>query len=590
MFFRVDFHYHCRVTPEREVFMKFSAIHHTSACLLMLGILACNRSSKVADTDTGSTTSMDDTPTAINSDSDMNGDTNADTFVDTATGNAADSASSTDNATESNSESPPDSDAESDTAIHPCPSPTIAIAEIDSNTYPLGMDDENLYFHEISSGKLLWTDKQTGERGELDMQLSPKRHRLAADVNYLYLYEITRPLDGDASGTVQVLSTAPDFQVQEPIVLNQSIGELQVENGTMFVTPRSLSGLVSYDLDTGGETVWTTETIESFYVSSEWVYWNSLKNNGRYTLVRQPRSGGERIAELASGPIFPLDYKTDRILLWTLGGAFGPPIYSSMIDESVEGFLFVVPNDQNGLDMPHVVPGFDTYFERFERDEDSPAAIVGDYVYFSNSKGELWRLPVDEALGDPTLLETRGSFDNDDYNSWMQTDATALYWLAGPTPGERASDDDPVSIFRTCINNSGTPDGAPNPLLTSMPGNTYRMTVTRLADHPGANTLSPPIDESLYSPVENGNEYTITVSAEWREVGVSGAALSDGPAAGTVMQNTPTSVLISLDSGLWAGGYLFISVVNEQLVGELVISGSGFPIISAEKGPLTPVE
>lgn len=569
--------------------MKCSVIHRVSACLLMLGILACSRSSKVEHSDTGSTTSVD-TRTANNSDSDMNADTNGDTSADTVTGNAEDTASVTGTATETDSEAWTDSDSDSDTAIHPCPSPTIAIAEIDSNTYPLGMDDENLYFHETSSGKLLWTNKQTGDRGELDMQLTSRRHRLVADVNHLYLYKITRPLDGDASGTVQVVSTAPDFQVLEPIVLNHSIGELQVENRTLFVTPSSFSGLVSYDLDSGGETVWTTETIESFYVSSEWVYWNSLKNNGTYTLVRQPRSGGELISEVASGPVFAMDYNTGRILLWTLGGAFGPPIYSSMIDESVEGFLWLVPNDQNGLDMPHVVPGFDTYSERFEWDEDSPAAIVGDYVYFSNSKGELWQLPVNESLGAPTVLETRGSFDNDDYIPWLDIDANAAYWLAGPTPGERASDDDPVSIFRTCINNSGTPDGAPNPLLTSMPGNTYRMTVTRLADHPTGNAVAPPIDESLYSPVENGNEYTITVSAEWREVGVSGAALSDGPAAGTAMQNTPISVLIRLDSGLWAGGYLFISVVNEQLVGELVISGSGVPIISAEKGPLTPVE
>ncbi|MBN2715237.1 MAG: hypothetical protein JXX14_05240 [Deltaproteobacteria bacterium] len=447
--------------------MKCSVIYPTGvfvypigAFLLTMGILACNRASKVDETDTGSTTSAD-TQTAINADSGMTDDTSVDTSVDTVADvdtiptDAEDTVFAADTATESNSEFPTDSD--SDTVIHPCPSPTVVIAEIDGNTYPLGMDDENLYFHERSSGKLLWTNKQTGDSGKLDMQLSTKRSRLVADVNNLYLYEIKGPLDGNASSTVQVVSKTPDFQMAAPIVLNHSIGEMKVENRTMFVTPSSGTGLVSYHLDTGVETVWATEIIESFYVSSEWVYWNSLKNNGTYTLVRQPRGGGELISEVASGPIFVLDYQTDRILLWTLGGAFGPPIYSSMIDESVAGLLWLAPNGSNGLDMPHVVPGFDTYSERFEWEDDQPAAIVGDYVYFSNSMGELWQLPVNESLEGPTVLEARGRFDNDDYNSWMQTDATAIYWLAGPTPGVRASDDDPVSIYRTCLTAGSTP-------------------------------------------------------------------------------------------------------------------------------------
>ncbi len=431
--------------------MKFSAIYHAGACLLMLGILACNRSSKVQDTDTGSTTSAD-TQTAIHADSGITGDTSVDTSVDTVTANAGDTVSAADTATESNSESPTDSD--SDTTISTCTPPTVSLTQIEYGTYLLGMDDDHLYFHELDSGKLRWVNKQTGLTGELDMQLPEKRHRLVADMDYLYLYELPVTSNGDEATTIRTVHKTPDFQITDSIVRNESIGELQVQDGALFITPYSRAGLRSIELATDGETGWTLETIGSFHVSAEWVYWNSLRNDGTYVMYRQPRSGGELIAEVASGPIHAMDYRTDRILLWTTGGAFGPPQFSAMIDESVQGFIWLVPNDPGGLAMPMVVPGYDTYAPHYDYEwrEYRSAAIVKNYVYFSNTDGELWRVPIRETIGEPTVLETRGGYDDDDYEGWVTADDTAIYWLAGPTAGQRASDDDPVAVFRTCLN------------------------------------------------------------------------------------------------------------------------------------------
>ena len=51
---------------------------------------------------------------------------------------------------------------------------------------------------------------------------------------------------------------------------------------------------------------------------------------------------------------------------------------------------------------------------------------------------------------EPTPIERRGKFDDDDYVSIIGLDDDAVYWLAGSDPAFRTEDSDPLALYRTC--------------------------------------------------------------------------------------------------------------------------------------------
>jgi hypothetical protein len=83
--------------------------------------------------------------------------------------------------------------------------------------------------------------------------------------------------------------------------------------------------------------------------------------------------------------------------------------------------------------------------------EEAFAFIAYDGAYFGATQGGvLSYAPLALDSVEPVALEQRGTFDDDDYPATIGLDQDAVYWLAGSDPALRASDGDPLALFRTC--------------------------------------------------------------------------------------------------------------------------------------------
>jgi hypothetical protein len=113
--------------------------------------------------------------------------------------------------------------------------------------------------------------------------------------------------------------------------------------------------------------------------------------------------------------------------------------------------------------------------------------------------------------------------------------------------------------------------------LDSLPGGTFEISASR----------SEPID-STCSPPDPAAVYSLTFSADGTTVS---AVRRDQPDEvvlnGTRVESTDTRVRYGIDDG-WTGGDLVVELVSGIVVAELVMYGSGVPIIWCIRAPLEP--
>jgi hypothetical protein len=83
--------------------------------------------------------------------------------------------------------------------------------------------------------------------------------------------------------------------------------------------------------------------------------------------------------------------------------------------------------------------------------EEASTFIPFDGAYFGVTReGLLSYVPLATEPTEPTPIEQRGAFDDEDYPATMGLDEDAIYWFAGSDSTLRTSDDDPLALFRTC--------------------------------------------------------------------------------------------------------------------------------------------
>jgi hypothetical protein len=102
--------------------------------------------------------------------------------------------------------------------------------------------------------------------------------------------------------------------------------------------------------------------------------------------------------------------------------------------------------------------------------------------------------------------------------------------------------------------------------------------------HGSATLPSDPLAESDYQPMTPTTLYQVVVSATGTTVTVGTT-----PYAGTRAAASSDLVTFDLSTGTFAGGRFLVWPAQTSLQAELTIYGSGVPIVSSERGTLTPI-
>lgn len=113
----------------------------------------------------------------------------------------------------------------------------------------------------------------------------------------------------------------------------------------------------------------------------------------------------------------------------------------------------------------------------------------------------------------------------------------------------------------------------------------WRLAVNR-AWPPSSGGVQLPTDElpeSAYSPITNGTSYAVAVSSNWLN-----AKVGSTPYAGSLEASRDGKLHYSLGAGTFAGGRFVVWRGTDGLEAELTLYGSGVPIVSSERGTLTP--
>ena len=111
---------------------------------------------------------------------------------------------------------------------------------------------------------------------------------------------------------------------------------------------------------------------------------------------------------------------------------------------------------------------------------------------------------------------------------------------------------------------------------------TYALTVEQQWD----KTTAEPAAERKYIPSGAGKEYTVVFAADQAEVTITQPDL-EKPVLGRRTRNEPNLWSYRLKEWLFAGGELGIRLENGRLQAQFDVLGSGTPLISSERGPLT---
>ncbi len=539
--------------------------------------------------DTGSAADLD-----RDTDADGDADGDADTDTDTETDAGGDGDGDTDT----------DAGADSDTVavVHDCPEPTGILALLSGEMLDaMAVDEDYFYFVSPSSrdrfveepdnggdpvitygpwlAQVIWVSKKEGVVQTGAVETREPVNRVDVENELLYLYQYDR-LSSEPGLVFSVPRFGGELQ-DDPLAFEQPVSRVQVDGNEIFFSSDTEAGLESMNMDTGEWTRWSEDAVSQFHVGREYLFWVAEGDTGDDQIWRKPRQGGEAEV-IASGPFENIRFDENHILFWTRGGAEGHAIFSFVWTDDVVGLLWL---DQEVLSMPGRIES-----SAVTLTPDDAVTIAGDSAYVSNSKGELWRIPLESTGPSPALLETWGPFDDDDYDPWIYADEDAVYWLAGPETGVRVSDDDEIALLKTCLGVDGTPDTdlAIDPLLEALSGAGFVLEVDRIADHPDSVTFPfDPLDESAYVPVENGTLYDLSFSGDGTSVSILGTT-SEEPMIGYRSRLETDVVEYDLQEGLFAGGRLVVWVDEDRLAAELTIYGSGMPIIQSERGELSP--
>jgi len=111
---------------------------------------------------------------------------------------------------------------------------------------------------------------------------------------------------------------------------------------------------------------------------------------------------------------------------------------------------------------------------------------------------------------------------------------------------------------------------------------TYTLTVEQQWD----KVVAEPSVERKYIPASARKEYTVVFAADQTEVTITHPDL-EKPVLGRRTRNEPNLWSYRLKEGLFAGGELEVRLENGRLQAQFDVLGSGTPLISSERGPLT---
>jgi hypothetical protein len=128
-------------------------------------------------------------------------------------------------------------------------------------------------------------------------------------------------------------------------------------------------------------------------------------------------------------------------------------------------------------------------------------------------------------------------------------------------------------------------DAAAPASLASFVDGPWRLEVDRAWHDPGSGIRLPsdPLDESDYQPVRPTAVYQVVLS----EAGTT-VTVGTTPYTGTRDATSSDRVTFKLSTGTFAGGRFVVWPGKTSLQAELTIYGSGRPIVSSERGALTP--
>lgn len=119
--------------------------------------------------------------------------------------------------------------------------------------------------------------------------------------------------------------------------------------------------------------------------------------------------------------------------------------------------------------------------------------------------------------------------------------------------------------------------------VVTPPEGSYQLRVTHQARLEPDNTPLKPIPSAQYQPTNGLPEITVQISGGGKQV-----SLMPGKISGTLQSNTNAVATYHLTQGLFAGGSLTVEKSESGWVGTLTRFGSGRPILSSVRGPLSP--
>lgn len=121
--------------------------------------------------------------------------------------------------------------------------------------------------------------------------------------------------------------------------------------------------------------------------------------------------------------------------------------------------------------------------------------------------------------------------------------------------------------------------------LASFVDGAWKLEADRAWRHPDGGVTLPtdPLSESDYQPLTPTKVYQVVLSNAGTTVTVGTT-----PYSGTRAAMSSDLVTFDLSTGTFAGGRFVVWPAQTNLQAELTIYGSGIPIVSSERGALTP--